>query len=93
MGKQRARIIAKGRVQGVFYRASAKQKANELGVTGWAKNSLDGSVEIVAEGEESTLLALIDWCKTGPADALVTDVEVDWKEYRAEFVEFKVLYS
>lgn len=93
MGKQRAQIVVKGRVQGVFYRASAQHKANELGIPGWVKNKLDGSVEIVAEGEENTLFALIDWCKTGPADALVTDVEVDWKEYQAEFAEFKVLYS
>ena len=55
MGKERVNVIIHGRVQGVFYRASAREKAIELGLTGWVKNRLDKTVEVVAEGDKSSL--------------------------------------
>jgi acylphosphatase len=64
-----------GRVQGVFFRASAKEKADTLGITGWVKNCDDGSVEIVAEGEEKALKKFEEWCHKGPTGAEVTHVE------------------
>lgn len=67
-----------GRVQGVFYRHSTKLKAQELGLLGWVKNRLDGSVEALVAGPESDIERLIIWCKQGPPSAVVDNVEVKW---------------
>jgi acylphosphatase len=64
-----------GKVQGVFYRASTKTVADDLGVKGWVKNEPDGSVLIEAEGTKDKLIDLIAWCKKGPAHAKVDSVE------------------
>ena len=69
-------LSIKGRVQRVFYRESAKREANRLGVTGWVKNKPDGSVELLACGTEDTVQKLVEWCKTGPPLAKVTEVTV-----------------
>lgn len=58
----RVRLRIKGRVQGVFFRASAKESAMNLGITGWVKNQPDGTVETVAEGEQEALDRFIEWC-------------------------------
>jgi len=68
-------IIVKGKVQGVYYRASAKQKAEELGIGGFAQNLPDGSVLIEAEGDETALKEFMDWCRTGPKHAKVSEVK------------------
>jgi len=73
-----------GRVQGVYYRASAKEKAEKLGLTGFVKNDKDGSVYIEAEGEEDMLQKLADWCLEGPQLAKVERVDVmdgAWQGY------------
>lgn len=83
-------LIIKGRVQGVFYRATAKDVANEIGVTGWVKNTEAGDVEMMATGNKDQLLKLIEWCKVGPARAIVTEVIV--KDQNEEiFKRFEVL--
>ena len=69
-------LSIKGRVQGVFYRESAKREANRMGVTGWVRNKPDGSVELLACGTEDTVQKLVEWCKTGPPLAKVTEVTV-----------------
>ncbi|MBI1812439.1 acylphosphatase [Candidatus Peregrinibacteria bacterium] len=68
------RII--GSVQGVFFRARAKQVADELGIKGWIRNAEDGSVEIHAEGTEDALKKFEQWCHRGPPGAKVERVEV-----------------
>jgi len=74
-------LIINGRVQGVFYRATAKKVAEDIGVTGWVKNTDEGKVEILATGSNNQLQKLIQWCKIGPSKAVVTDVQVsDRKE-------------
>lgn len=65
-----------GKVQGVWYRKSAVEEALRLGVAGFALNLPDGSVRIEAEGPRETLDRFIDWCRTGPPGAVVTNVDV-----------------
>lgn len=69
-------IIVTGKVQGVFFRASAKDVADQLNIKGFAQNQPDGSVYIEAEGDEQALANFIAWCKQGPPRAQVTNVEV-----------------
>jgi acylphosphatase len=76
----RRRIVARGRVQGVFFRDSTRRKADALGVSGWASNRDDGAVEIVAEGEADAVEALVDYVRRGPGRAEVSDVDVSDEE-------------
>jgi acylphosphatase len=69
-------VTVNGRVQGVFFRASAKEAADQLGVKGFAQNQPDGSVYIEAEGAEEKLKQFIEWCAKGPARAQVTQLNV-----------------
>lgn len=70
------RCFISGRVQGVFYRASTRQKATELGCSGYARNLPDGRVEVLAVGEAAAVQGLIDWLWQGPPAADVKHVEV-----------------
>jgi acylphosphatase len=72
----RARVH--GNVQGVFYRASTRSKAEVLGVAGWVRNCADGSVELEAYGTEKQLEELLAWCRRGPELARVERVDVEW---------------
>jgi acylphosphatase len=65
-----------GRVQGVFYRASARQKATEFGVAGYARNLADGRVEVLAVGDVAAVESLIDWLWIGPPSARVSTVDI-----------------
>jgi acylphosphatase len=84
------RLTIKGKVQGVFYRASAKNKADELGVTGWIRNLPDRNVEITATATEKNLQEFIDWCKQGPPRAVVDKVIVEELEFEA-FNGFRIM--
>jgi len=78
-------ITVKGKVQGVFYRASTKAVADQLGIRGTVKNQPDGDVFIEAEGEPALLDMFLDWCKEGPEDAEVSALEShegELKNYR-----------
>ena len=74
--KRHMSILVSGRVQGVFYRASAKAKADELGITGFVQNMPDGNVYIEAEGTEEKLDHFKAWCSKGPSRAQVEQVEI-----------------
>lgn len=88
--KKRANIIISGKVQGVFFRVCAKQKAEELKLAGWVKNAQNGQVEIVAEGEEKDLKEFIKWCYNGPSEASVKKVTVKLEGYKGEFDVFLI---
>ena len=90
--KARAHLIVSGRVQGVCFRAETQHAAGLYGVTGWVRNRPDGTVEAEIEGPKKDVLALINWCKTGPPISRVDSVDVTWREYQAEFPEFGIRY-
>jgi acylphosphatase len=69
-------ITVSGKVQGVFFRQNAKEKALELGLTGQVKNLEDGNVHIIATGTPEQLASFTDWCKKGPPRAAVAGVEI-----------------
>ncbi len=79
-----------GRVQGVYFRAHCRQRALELGLTGWVRNRPDGTVEAVFEGEEGGVQEVIEWNRTSQPYARVSDVELTWSEARGEFRTFEV---
>lgn len=76
---KRLHLTIKGRVQGVFFRASAQASAVKLNLSGWVKNLSDDRVETVAEGEKRDLEKYLEWCRKGPPAARVTDVVVSWE--------------
>jgi acylphosphatase len=72
------RVTVHGRVQGVFFRDSAQDEAERLGVTGWVRNREDGAVEGWFEGDQAAVDALVEWCRAGgPPRASVQDVDVE----------------
>lgn len=90
--RKRAQFIISGRVQGVCYRMYACREAESLGLTGWVRNRPDGTVQLVAEGEESDLMAMRAWCARGPSYAIVRGVEEEYFEATGEFDGFTVTY-
>lgn len=83
-------LLIKGRVQGVFYRASAKEVAEHLHLTGWIKNTSEGHVEAVASGVDSAVQQFVDWCHQGPPKAQVADVVVK-PANSAAFTSFRII--
>lgn len=90
MSLSRAHVIIKGRVQGVFFRAEARRKAEELGLTGWVRNNPDGTVEAVAEGDVDMVEKFVKWCHEGPPRARVEAVEVSRSGGTGEFTRFTI---
>lgn len=81
-------IVVSGKVQGVFFRASTKNKARQLGLKGWVRNHRDGSVRIKVQGDEEAFRPFLDWVHEGPDRAEVDHVEweqVDEEEVYADF--------
>ncbi|MDA1337418.1 MAG: acylphosphatase [bacterium] len=84
----RIHLLISGRVQGVLFRQSAREKALELGVTGFAKNLLDGKVEIIVEGPKEKVEEFVKWTKEGPSLARVDNSEMAEEKYTGEFDGF-----
>jgi len=84
------RILIWGKVQGVFFRQSAKDEADKLGLAGWVRNNPDGTVEIEAEGNKVQLVEFIKWSKKGPPFAKVEKVEVEWKKNLEDLEDFSI---
>lgn len=80
----RAHVVISGRVQGVCFRAYTVDEATAAGLTGWVRNTPDGQVEAVFEGDKSAVEAIIDWCRHGPPAARVNNVEIIWGEPQGE---------
>ena len=91
MAQKRIQLVVRGRVQGVYFRASAQREARQLGLTGWVKNRNDGAVELVAEGEEDQVKDFLSWAQLGPSTARVDKAETRWRSYTGEFPDFRIL--
>lgn len=92
MGQKRIQLVIRGRVQGVYFRASAQREARRLGLTGWVRNRPDSAVELVAEGEEDQVKDFLAWAQRGPSTARVDQVETRWRSYTGEYPEFRIVH-
>lgn len=91
MARKRAHVYVSGRVQGVFFRATTRDRAQETGVDGWVKNLDDGRVEAVFEGDPEAVDAMVEFCYEGSDMASVSTVEV--KEEEPEGIDgFEIAY-
>jgi acylphosphatase len=81
---KRAHVVVSGRVQGVFFRSDARDRARSLQVAGWIRNVPDGTVEAVFEGEAERVESMVKWCRRGPSGAQVESVDVSREEPRGE---------
>ncbi len=91
MNDARAHLHVSGLVQGVGYRYFAIRKANTFGIRGFARNLVDGGVEVVAEGERGLIQEFISELRRGPISAHVTDIRIDWENPTFEFEGFQGL--
>jgi acylphosphatase len=85
-----AHIVVEGLVQGVGFRYFVHRQAVGLGLTGFARNLYDGSVEIEAEGTRAAMEELIKIVKVGPRSAQVTNLRIEWGEYRGRYSHFDI---
>jgi acylphosphatase len=91
MGLKQVQLFVRGRVQGVFFRASTQREAKRLGLTGWVRNRPDGSVEILAEGEEEGLKELVGWAHRGPSTGRTEKVDMRWRSFVGDFSDFRIV--
>lgn len=89
----RAHAFVSGRVQGVFFRAATQRRARELGLVGWVRNTGDGRVEVLLEGEEGAVREALVFLRQGPPHARVDDVEVRCAEATGGFEGFHVRFG
>ncbi len=85
-------ILISGVVQGVGYRYYCYNRARNLGLNGWVKNNRDNTVSAQVEGDRSLIESLIEELKVGPQSAVVSNVNVEWIEFKGEFSDFKLTY-
>ncbi|MGI8583739.1 MAG: acylphosphatase [Chitinophagaceae bacterium] len=83
-------LLIKGKVQGVFYRATSKKIADKLNLTGWIKNTINNNVEATVTGDEERLQQFINWCKNGPEKAKVENVVIT-KKPETPFIDFEIV--
>lgn len=92
MAQKRITARVAGRVQMVMFRDFAKRKARWMGLKGFVKNDFDGSVKVVAEGDEEILKRFIELLREGPLFAKVENIIVDWEKPTFEFASFEIKY-
>ena len=85
------RLMIAGRVQGVSFRYHTCRVAQELGITGWVRNRLDGSVEAMVSGAPDAVEKMIEWARHGPRRAVVTGIEIE--ESSGSFSSFDTLHT
>ena len=87
---ERAHVRISGQVQGVFFRDSTRQKAEELNLAGWVKNLPDGKVEAFVEGPSEKVREMVRWCEEGPQHASVENVDTGFEDAGGELDGFEV---
>jgi acylphosphatase len=87
-----AKIFISGFVQGIGFRGFVKSHARKLGLKGWVQNVPDGRVEVLAQGEKSTIEKLIKLCEKGPFLSEVKSVQVDWEKEEEQFAGFETAH-
>ncbi len=87
----RVHIFVEGKVQGVYFRQNTLYKAQELNIFGWVRNIKDGRVEAVFEGHMADIQKILNWCKLGPKNAIVSNIEIINESYSSEFSDFQIL--
>jgi acylphosphatase len=92
MARRAFSAIISGEVQWVGFRAFARSQAFQLGVTGYVRNLPDGTVAVMAEGEEAALETFLEKLQRGPGSARVENVAVSWSEPEGKYVDFRILY-
>jgi len=93
MAIKRAKIIVRGKVQGVFFRDYAKAEALKLGLSGWVRNLKDGkSVETVVEGELDKIRQMVKWLKAGSPGSEVTDYEINEERPTGDTAPFNIRF-
>ncbi len=90
MGNRRVHLRIRGLVQGVSFRATARDTAHRLGLKGWVRNVSNGDVESVAEGEDGAVGQYVEWCRRGPPEASVESIAVNDEPFKGEFQAFLV---
>jgi acylphosphatase len=90
---KQVKLRIKGRVQGVFFRESAKEEALRLGLCGWVRNTRDGDVEATVQGAPAEVDEFVSWCHQGPPHAWVESVQVDDSEATEQFQTFRVIHG
>ena len=88
--RERAHVYVSGQVQGVFFRDSAREKAEQLGLNGWVKNLPDGRVEALIEGPSESVREMVRWCEEGPSHAEVEDVDTEFEASQGDLTGFEV---
>ena len=88
--KVSAHVFVSGRVQGVFFRVETQRHAKANKVFGWVRNTSDGRVEAMFEGEKTSVDNLVDFCRLGPPAAKVTEAVVSWGAFSGEFSGFMI---
>ena len=88
--EERVHVTVSGRVQGVSFRDATRQEAERIGLTGWVRNTEDGKVEAVFEGDPDTVNQMVEWCKSGPSSADVEDVSTEKETPSGDLSSFEV---
>ena len=85
-------LLIHGRVQGVWFRASAQEMAQKLKLKGWVRNTPDGAVEVHIQGEDSSIDKMVAWCNQGPPGAHVDHIDISEVSLNEEFRSFNIRY-
>jgi acylphosphatase len=88
--RERAHVFVAGQVQGVFFRDSTRERAEQLDLAGWVKNLPDGRVEAVFEGSPERVREMIQWCEQGPPHAAVEEVDSEFEASKGDLERFEV---
>jgi acylphosphatase len=89
-GGERAHVYVSGQVQGVFFRDSTRERAEQLGLAGWVRNTPDGRVEALFEGPSEKVREMVRWCEEGPSHAEVESVETEFEAPGRDLTGFEV---